>query len=99
LPTFDFLCNKCAAEWEAVMSMRESVCPRCPKCDSRDTMKVFNVAPAVKCPDMFWEFEGNGRGRYISQLATKLNDPNAYCRSRQEAKAKAKARGMRVSDA
>lgn len=45
-------------------------------------------------PDAGWENENGGRGRYISQIAEKLDDRGAYCRSRTEALEKAKRRGF-----
>lgn len=97
MPRFDMECQVCGRAWEAIIRMTES-CPCCPECDSRDTMKVFNVAPAMRLRDMGWEYENNGRGRYISQLADGLRDPKAFCRSRTEAKEKARAKGYIAED-
>jgi hypothetical protein len=57
--------------------------------------------PATKPPpDMGWEGENGGRGRYISQLQREPGkegcDPEAFCRSRNEIEEKAKRRGMKV---
>jgi hypothetical protein len=79
--------------------MSDDTCPRCPDCDARDTMKVITTVPFMRVRDSGWEYLSNGRGMYVSQLATSLDDPNAYCRSRQEAKEKARKRGLRVEDA
>lgn len=44
----------------------------------------------------FWDRENNGKGRYISQLAKKPGDPNAYARSPGHAMEKAKRAGKEV---
>lgn len=41
-----------------------------------------------------WSSENNGRGRYIGQLADKVDDPKAYCKSVDHAMEKAKRRGF-----
>jgi len=57
--------------------------------------------PATQPPkDSGWEYESGGKGRYISQLASKPGDPNAYCRSREEIREKAKRAGFtQIQDA
>jgi putative FmdB family regulatory protein len=99
MPVFDWGCNACRHEWEIVFRMSEEQVARCPECDSRDTRKVWNRACAVRLPDIRWETENDGRGRYISQLAKHQDDQSAYCRSRQEAITKAKDAGFTVTDA
>lgn len=55
--------------------------------------------PVCRMPDMGWEQENDGRGRYITQLADGIGDQKAYCRSRTEAMEKAKRAGWTVRDA
>lgn len=99
MPLYDRFCNKCEHEWEYVCSMHDDPVLRCPNCDSRDNQKVIVRAPLMRCRDAGWEYENGGRGRFISQLADKQDDPAAYCRSRDEAKEKARRKGMGVEDA
>ena len=42
--------------------------------------------------------ENNGKGRYYSQLGDKPDDPRAFCRTREEAREKAKRRGFQVEN-
>jgi len=55
--------------------------------------------PVLRMGDDNWSHENNGKGRYISQLAKRPDDPNAYCRSKAEVKETALRRGFSVEAA
>lgn len=94
MPSYDYECSKCGKLHEQNHRMAEAPQP-CPGCGCTRVVKVFISVPRAKIPDRGWEYENNGRGRYIGQLAPKADvvDPNAYCRSRTEAVEKAKRQG------
>lgn len=92
MPTYEYDCRKCG-EFEAFRSMSDPCLTKCPHCGGR-VQKVILTAPGLSMPDMHWEDENDGRGRYITQLASKKQDPNAYCRSREEIREKAKKAGF-----
>ncbi len=94
----DYVCTKCDHFHEQVLRMHDDPSP-CPKCGAR--VEWVPSVPFVKpAPDMFWENENGGRGRYISQLQRAPGqgecDANAYCRSQNEAIDKAKRLGFKV---
>lgn len=97
MPNHDYSCPKCGTI-ELYKKMMDPHPRKCPTCKSQLTHLI--CAPAVKpAPDMFWENENGGRGRYISQLQQHVgeaNDQNAFCRSQNEAIDKAKRLGMTV---
>jgi hypothetical protein len=41
-----------------------------------------------------WSRENDGRGRYCGQLGTKLDDPQAFCRSKADLIEKGRRRGF-----
>ncbi len=98
MPAHDYLCTECGII-ELIKRMSEEHPTKCPKC--RNKISYVVSAPAVKsAPDMFWETENRGRGRYIGQLQQGLEkDPNAYCRSQNEAIDKGKRLGFKVTRA
>jgi hypothetical protein len=55
--------------------------------------------PVLRMGDDNWSSENNGKGRYISQLAQRPNDPKAYCKSKAEVKDTALRRGFTVEAA
>lgn len=91
MPTYDYECRDCNATHEQFHSMKDKPGP-CPECGSKRVTKVILGAPAMSMPDGMWEYENDGRGRYIGGLG-KRDDPNAYFRSRREAVEAAKSRG------
>jgi putative FmdB family regulatory protein len=93
---YDYLCEKCEHEHEQIHRMADAPQP-CPRCGCTRVTKVFRQVPPVRVPDAGWQFENNGRGRYIGQLAAKpdVTDPNAFCRSRTDAVEKAKRQGWK----
>lgn len=90
----DYSCRDCHHAFEAPSDMGKRLAYKCPKCGSKNwgltPTVVLNGFRAPK--DMFWENENKGRGRYIGGLG-KRSDPNAYCRSLNEATEKAKKLG------
>lgn len=49
--------------------------------------------------DHDWSGETSGKGRYISQIASRPGDPSAYCKNQREAMDKAKKKGFSVERA
>lgn len=102
MPLYDYECQNCKTVTEFMHSMRETSVPCCPACSSRKMAKLISRI-TFKVPDSGWEYENNGRGRFITQIAKREgngydeNDPNAFCRSQREAIDKAKAQGYSVS--
>lgn len=60
--------------------------------------KLRSILDSGVCPgvamDCDWSGENGGRGRYIGQMADKVNDPKAYFRSRREVEDTASRRGF-----
>ena len=50
--------------------------------------------PAVRMGTTSWQNENGGKGRYISQMADKPNDPKAYFRSRSDVEEACRRRGL-----
>lgn len=97
MPTYDYECNKCG-EFEIYQHMSEDRLTACTRCGSKKFQRIITKAPAFMIDDMAWEQENGGRGRYISQLAEKQGDPNAYCRSKESVREKAKIAGFQHID-
>lgn len=49
MPTYDFICEKCGHEFEAVMSMSQhaGASPACPKCKSKQTAQLITTFTAI----------------------------------------------------
>lgn len=100
MPLYDGECQRCHATFEYVETMARCHCvPKCPACASYETVKVLLSVARARVPDRGWEYENNGRGRYIGQLAPRpdVKDPDAYCRSRRELVEKATKQGRKVT--
>ena len=98
-PLYDYLCSNCG-DMELHHSIHLPALKKCPECKAKGFRRVILQAPLMKMPDAHWEDESGGRGRYIAQLAEKIGDPNAYCRSRNEIREKAKKAGFtKIEDA
>jgi len=91
MPLYDYECQRCGV-FEAYHGMKDKL-ERCPTCDRRVTRLIAMSVNFIRPPDMFWENENGGKGRYCGQLGRK-DDPAAYCRSRNELAEKAKRRGQ-----
>jgi hypothetical protein len=59
-----------------------------------DTDFSHGSMPSVIMRDTSWGSENGGRGRYISQMADKPNDPKAYYKSQSEVAESCKRRGF-----
>jgi putative FmdB family regulatory protein len=92
MPCYDMLCSKCGV-FEIVKGMNDPCPKRCPTCRGK-VDRVFNTRVAFIPPvDSSWHLENNGAGRYIGQLGA-IDDPNAYCRSRNLIPERAKRAGF-----
>ena len=49
MPTYDYECRKCKAEFEvtATLKEKETLKPKCPKCGSTETFQVFSKTTLV----------------------------------------------------
>ncbi len=105
MPRYDYECRKGCGVMELIHRMSDTI-ERCPLCKSREFGKIFLEMPASKIFGSGWENENGGRGRFIdyiakqgttkSGLAYDTKDPNAYCRSPQEAIEKGKKMGLKL---
>jgi putative FmdB family regulatory protein len=79
MPLYDYECENCGEmELEHRMTERPNGCPKC----GSDLQRIYSPT-AIKM-DCDWRSENGGKGRYISQMAEKQGDPNAYFRSRKD---------------
>lgn len=108
MPTYAYACPACGFAtdlWHPMVACNDP--HPCMVCQVGMQRRVVLVA--IQPPqDSNWQFENNGRGRYIGQLELPLedkvdaglnikkNDPYAYCRSRNEIVEKAARRGKRI---
>ncbi len=94
MPCYDFFCATCNEVHEQIHSMFDPHGP-CPKCGRKDLERIFDRLVVHGSRDETFHSENNGKGRYIGQLAARPDvvDPNAFCRSQNEAIEKAKRQG------
>ena len=43
MPIYEYVCQKCGAQFEEIMSSSATECPPCPKCASGDTQKLMSA--------------------------------------------------------
>jgi putative FmdB family regulatory protein len=92
MPTYDYACESCGV-MELIHSIHDPAVKKCPKCGSRAfARQVAMNVHFISAKDEGWQLENNGKGRYIGGLG-KRDDPQAYCRSLNEAVEKAKKAG------
>lgn len=92
MPLYEYECEHCMNHQEEFHRMMESPPVKCHKC-GRPCRKVPCYGQNIVYK-RDWSDENNGKGRYCGQLADGLNDPKAYCKSRQDLIDKAHARGF-----
>lgn len=81
MPRYDYECKKCGV-MELTHGFHDEI-DKCPQCGVRKITKLISL-PSFRM-DHDWSAENGGKGRYISQVAERQNDPNAYFRSQREA--------------
>lgn len=92
MPVYCYECESCGP-FEEVQSMKDDRLTSCPRCGGK-CQRVLPPPVPVHFVDHYWEQENGGKGRYISQLASRKGDPEAYCRNREEIIRKAEKRGQ-----
>lgn len=92
MPSYTYGCPSCGWEYETEHGMREDPKVVCIICGER--MERVPQLTAVHFKGGFnWHSENKGKGKWICGLGRE-NDPRAYCTSLDDAKEKAKRRGM-----
>ncbi|HCR13387.1 MAG TPA: zinc ribbon domain-containing protein, partial [Solidesulfovibrio sp.] len=43
MPIYEYICEKCGAQFEDIVSASATTCPPCPKCASGDTKKLMST--------------------------------------------------------
>jgi putative FmdB family regulatory protein len=57
MPLYDLMCEDCKHEYEVLMSMSETVLPKCPECGSKEVRRLVS-APSFSLKGGGWARDG-----------------------------------------
>jgi putative FmdB family regulatory protein len=100
MPSYDFVCRKCNAEFDEVLSIAQrDTAVHCPDCGASAKRQISApYFPGTGGDAYDWSSENGGKGRRISQMDPDTKTPY-YARSRQQIHEDGKRRGLKVINA
>jgi putative FmdB family regulatory protein len=93
MPLYEYDCENCGPV-EVEHRMGEHPSCRCGGTLTRD----YRTPPCISTDAEDWSQENGGKGRYISQMASKQDDPNAFFQSRKDVHKECASKGWTAHD-
>ena len=82
MPTYEYVCESCGHQWEAVQSMKDDPLKDCPKCVEPKAKRQISAGTGFILKGGGWYADGygSGRGTSVRSEATKTTeaDPSSY---------------------